>query len=51
MGFCMNQVQMAWIKAIEMKLGNKVKVKSPEDIRVLARMAVSTYSPEVLVEG
>ena len=45
----MNAVQMAWVKAIEKKLGHDVKVESPEDIRVLARMTVSPKSPEVIV--
>lgn len=47
----MNQVQLAWIRAIEKKLARTVEVKSEEDIRVLARMAVQTYSPEVLLSA
>jgi len=47
----MNQVQLAWIRAIEKKLARMVEVKSEEDIRVLARMAVQTYSPEVLLSA
>jgi hypothetical protein len=44
-----NQVQLAWIRAVEKKLGHKVTVKTPEDIRVLARIAVSPASPEVII--
>lgn len=45
----LNQVQIAWIRAIEKKLGHKVKVETPEDIRVLARIAVTTVSPDVII--
>lgn len=47
----MDQVQLAWIRAIEKKLGRVVEVESAEDIRVLARMAVQTYSTEVLLSA
>ena len=45
----MNQVQAAWLRAVEEKTERKINVESQEDIRVLARMNVHTYSPETLV--
>jgi len=44
-----NAVQLAWIRACERKLNKKVECKSAEDVRVLARMCVQTYSPETLI--
>lgn len=49
--YVMNAVEMAWKKAIERKLGHKVEVKTYEDLRILARLAVSPKSPEVVVYG
>ncbi len=35
----MNQVQIAWIKAVEKKLGTEVNAKTADDVRLLARLA------------
>ncbi len=37
----MNQVQIAWIRAVEKKLGTEVNAKSADDVRLLARLATS----------
>lgn len=42
-------MQLAWVRACERKLGHSITVKSTEDVRVLARSTVQTYSPETLV--
>lgn len=46
----MNQVQEAWVKAIERKLGTEVNVKTENDIRLLARLATGTNGSETLVK-
>ena len=38
----MNQVDIAWVKAVEKKLGSDVDVKEKNDIRLLARLATGT---------
>ena len=42
-------MQLAFTRACERKLGKKIPVKSAEDVRVLARTTIQTYSPETLV--
>lgn len=44
----MNQVQMAWIKAAEKKLGTEVSVKTADDVRLLARLATGTNGKTTL---
>lgn len=38
----MDQVDIAWVKAVEKKLGTDVDVKEKNDIRLLARLATGT---------
>lgn len=45
----LNAVQMAWVKAVERKTGKRVKVESPEDVRILARLNVQTFAPETII--
>ena len=47
----MNQVQIAWIKAVEKKLGTEVNAKSADDVRLLARLATGTNGSAALAEG
>ena len=44
----MNQVQIAWIRAVEKKLGTEVNAKSADDVRLLARLATGTKGSVVL---
>ena len=46
----MSQVQIAWVKACEKKLGTEVDVKSENDIRLLARLATGTNGREQIVQ-
>lgn len=46
----MNQVQAAWIRACEKKLGTEVDVNNENDIRLLARLATGTNGRETLVK-
>lgn len=47
----LNAVQLAWLHAVERKIGKKIEVQSAEDIRVLARMNTQTVTAEKLVEN
>lgn len=47
----MNQVQTAWVKAIEKKLGTEVNVESEKDIQLLAKLAIKTNGNEKLVDA
>ena len=38
----MDQVDIAWVKAVEKKLGTEVEVNEKNDIRLLARLATGT---------
>ena len=46
----MNQVQIAWIKAVEKKLGTEVNAKTADDVRLLARLATGTNGGAALAE-
>jgi hypothetical protein len=46
----MNQVDIAWVKAVEKKLGSDVDVKEKNDIRLLARLATGTNGRTELAE-
>jgi hypothetical protein len=47
----MNQVQIAWIKAVEKKLGTEVNAKAANDVRLLARLATGTNGSVALADG
>lgn len=47
----MDQVDIAWVKAVEKKLGTGVNVHEKNDIRLLARLATGTNGKTALVKG
>ena len=47
----MNQVDNAWVEAVEKKLGSEVDVKEKRDIRLLARLATGTNGRTALAKG
>ncbi len=46
----MNQVQIAWIRAVEKKLGTEVNAKSADDVKLLARLATGTNGSVALAD-
>lgn len=46
----MDQVDIAWVKAVEKKLGTEVDVKEKNDIRLLARLATGTNGRTALAK-
>lgn len=46
----MNQVQIAWIKAVEKKLSAEVNAKTADDVKLLARLATGTNGSVALAD-
>lgn len=46
----MDQVDIAWVKAVEKKLGSAVDVKEKNDIRLLTRLATGTNGRTALAK-